>query len=188
MNFVILFGPQAVGKMTVGQHLAAKTNFKLFHNHMSIDLVSQFFDYGTPAGKRLVSLIRRGIFEEVANSSDELKGLIFTYVWAFDLQSDCDYIEETLHVFESAGASIYLVELEANVDERLLRNQTENRLHHKPSKRDIAWSEKELLNTHQQYRLNSLPGEIQAANYIRIDNTELAPEIVADMIVKRFGF
>ncbi|MEW4370740.1 AAA family ATPase [Paenibacillus kandeliae] len=184
MNFVILFGPQAVGKMTVGQHLAAKTDFKLFHNHMSIDLVSQFFDYGTPAGKRLVGLIRQGIFEEAARS--ELKGLIFTYVWAFDLQSDWDYIEETLNVFKSSGASIYLVELEANVDERLLRNQTENRLHHKPSKRDLAWSENELLNTHQQYRLNSLPGEIQTANYIRINNTELSPEIVADMIIQRF--
>lgn len=52
MKLVIIFGPQAVGKMTVGQSLAAMTGFKLFHNHMSIDFVSQFFDYGTPAGKR----------------------------------------------------------------------------------------------------------------------------------------
>lgn len=49
MKLVILFGPQAVGKMTVGQCLEAKTDLKLFHNHMSIDFVSPFFDYGTPA-------------------------------------------------------------------------------------------------------------------------------------------
>lgn len=42
MKLIILFGPQAVGKMTVGQSLASLTNFKLFHNHMSIDFVSQF--------------------------------------------------------------------------------------------------------------------------------------------------
>lgn len=55
MKLVILFGPQAVGKMTVGQCLEAKTDLKLFHNHMSIDFVSPFFDYGTPAGKRIRS-------------------------------------------------------------------------------------------------------------------------------------
>lgn len=42
MELVILFGPQAVGKMTVGQELAKQTGFKLFHNHMTIDLVSNF--------------------------------------------------------------------------------------------------------------------------------------------------
>ena len=47
MKLVILFGPQAVGKMTVGQELAKQTGLKLFHNHMTIDLVSNFFDYGT---------------------------------------------------------------------------------------------------------------------------------------------
>lgn len=86
MRFVIIFGPQAVGKMTVGQHLAEMTSFKLFHNHMSIDFVSEFFDYGTSAGKRLVSLIRHEIFEEVSKS--DLEGLIFTYVWGFDLFED----------------------------------------------------------------------------------------------------
>ena len=42
MKFILLFGPQAVGKMTVGQELAKITDLKLFHNHMTIDLVSHF--------------------------------------------------------------------------------------------------------------------------------------------------
>lgn len=44
MKFVLIFGPQAVGKMTVGQELAKSTELKLFHNHMTIDLVGNFFD------------------------------------------------------------------------------------------------------------------------------------------------
>ena len=83
MKFVLIFGPQAVGKMTVGQELAKITGLKLFHNHMTIDLVNPFFDYGTKGGKRLVNLFRHEIFEEVSKSS--LYGLIFTYVWAFKL-------------------------------------------------------------------------------------------------------
>ena len=33
MKLVIIFGPHAVGKMTVGQELAKITDLKLFHNH-----------------------------------------------------------------------------------------------------------------------------------------------------------
>lgn len=68
MRLVVIFGPQAVGKMTVGQELEKLTGLKLFHNHMTIDLVSNFFDYGTESGRRLVELFRREIFEEVAKS------------------------------------------------------------------------------------------------------------------------
>ena len=82
IKFVLIFGPQAVGKMTVGQELTKITDLKLFHNHMTIDLVSHFFDYGTKEGKRLVNLIRQEIFEEV--SKIDLSGMIFTYLWAIN--------------------------------------------------------------------------------------------------------
>ena len=104
MKLVILFGPQAVGKMTVGQELAKQTGLKLFHNHMTIDLVSNFFDYGTVEGKRLVSLFRQEIFEAVAESG--LPGLIFTYVWAFDMQEDWAYIESLYQLFRTHGAEV----------------------------------------------------------------------------------
>ena len=46
MDIVLLFGPQAVGKMTVGEELEKKTGLPLFHNHMTIDLVVKFIPYG----------------------------------------------------------------------------------------------------------------------------------------------
>lgn len=36
MRLLLLFGPQAVGKMTVGQALARITPLRLFHNHLII--------------------------------------------------------------------------------------------------------------------------------------------------------
>lgn len=81
MKFVLIFGPQAVGKMTVGQELETIAGLKLFHNHVTIELVSNFFSYGSRLGKKLVNLFRQEIFKEVLKSS--LYGLIFTYVWAF---------------------------------------------------------------------------------------------------------
>jgi len=54
--------------MTVGHALEKITDLKLFHNHMTIELVAPFFSYGTETGKRLVKLFRKEIFEEVAKS------------------------------------------------------------------------------------------------------------------------
>ncbi|RLQ94583.1 AAA family ATPase [Falsibacillus albus] len=184
MNFVLVFGPQAVGKMTVGQELAKMTDLKLFHNHMTIDLVSHFFDYGTKEGKRLVRLFRQEIFEEVSKST--MYGMIFTYVWAFNMQEDWDYVNHVVQLFESRGGTVYLVELEADIEERVERNKSPNRLEHKPSKRDIEWSEGELKNSMKKYRLNSSEGEINHSNYIRINNADLSAEETAKMIKDRF--
>ncbi len=38
MKFVLLFGPQAVGKMTIGYELEKLTGLKLFHNHMTLEI------------------------------------------------------------------------------------------------------------------------------------------------------
>ncbi|MBI2630819.1 AAA family ATPase [Candidatus Nomurabacteria bacterium] len=185
MKFILLFGPQAIGKMTVGHELEKITNLKLFHNHMTIELVSPFFNYSTPTAKRLVNLFREEIFKEV--SSSELEGLIFTFLWYFDSKEDWDYAEKVIKIFKDKGAEIYFVELEANEEERLNRNKTEHRLRHKPSKRNIEWSENNLKKSGLEHRLNSKEGEIKEKNYIRIDNTNLSPEDVAHKIKSAFN-
>lgn len=186
MKFILIFGPLAVGKMTVGQELEKRTGLKLFHNHMTIELVSNFFDYGTESGNRLVNLFRQEIFEEVAKSN--LEGIIFTYVWAFDHQNEWDYIDKICKIFELQGGIIYFVELEAALNVRIERNRHPHRLYHKPTKRDIEWSEKHFLATTKKYRLTSNRGEIKKENYIKIDNTNLSPKEVVNMIENKFKF
>jgi len=78
------------------------------------------------------------------------------------------------------------VELEADFEERLIRNKTPHRLEHKPTKRDIKQSEQELKSSMEAYRLNSLKGEIKRRNYIKINNTKLQPEAVAKIIKDQF--
>ncbi|MHB8131718.1 MAG: AAA family ATPase [Mobilitalea sp.] len=184
MKFVLIFGPQAVGKMTVGEELEKTTGLKLFHNHMTIELVSHFFSYSSEAGKKLVHLFRMEIFDEVAKS--DLYGLTFTYVWAFDQQADWDYVEKICDIFKSKGSSIYFVELEADLEERLERNKSPHRLESKPTKRNLEFSERNLRSTMEKYRLNSFEGEIKEENYIRINNTNLSAEEVAQTIKNKF--
>ena len=185
MKLVIIFGPQAVGKMTVGHELEKITGLKLFHNHMTIDLVSNFFSYNTPTGKKIVNNIRNEIFEEVASS--DLEGLIFTFVWYFDRKEDWDYTDRISNIFTKKGSSVYYVELEANLDERLIRNKTEHRLKHNPIKRNFEYFEKELKNSVINHRLNSNEGEIKEKNYIKINNDNLSAELVAKMIKQKFN-
>ncbi|MDM5327130.1 AAA family ATPase [Neobacillus sp. CF12] len=184
MKFVLIFGPQAVGKMTVGQELAKLTGLKLFHNHMTIEMVTPIFDFGTKEGQRLVTLFRKEIFEAAAKSN--LEGLIFTYVWAFNHPSDWNYVNEVCEIFESRGGTVYFVELEADLNERLERNKSPHRLEHKPTKRNIEWSENNLKKSLEKYRLNSLEGEITKEEYIRINNTNMSAEEVAKAIKDKF--
>lgn len=184
MKFVMIIGPQAVGKMTVGQELEKITGLKLFHNHMTIELVNKFFNYSTEVGKKLVHSFRMQIFEEVAKSN--LEGLIFTWVWAFDVEKDEAYYNKIKGIFEKEGVEVCLVELEADLEERIKRNTTENRLINKPTKRNFERSQKLLLEYVEKHRLNSLPGEIKEKNYLRIDNTNLSAEEVAKMIKEKF--
>ncbi|HEX2207513.1 MAG TPA: AAA family ATPase [Longimicrobium sp.] len=183
-TLVFIIGPPAVGKMTVGHALARRTGLRLFHNHHTIDLVLKFFPFGTPPFARLVDEFRRRIFEEVAESP--LPGLIFTYVWAFDIPADHASVARLADIFASRGGRVVYVELEATQEERLRRNETEFRLAEKPSKRDVARSRALLLEHDAAYRLNS-SGELDGRDdYLRIDNTLLPPEEAAERIIRHF--
>ena len=182
-TLVLIVGPPAVGKMTVGAALAARTGLRLFHNHRTIDLVLPFFAFGSPPFGRLVTEFRRRILEEVASS--DLPGLIFTYVWAFDQASDDAEVEAYSAIFKQRGGSVFYVELQASQEVRLNRNETEFRLAEKPFKRDLVQSRRQLISL-DDYQLDSGSRFEGRADYLRIDNTDLAPEEVADKIIRTF--
>lgn len=176
MKLVIIVGSGAVGKMTVGQELMEITDLRLFHNHMMIEPVIDIFGYFHGG---VTQKLREVIFEEFIKSDNA--GMIFTFMWAFDMPSDREYIMSVAQRFDE----VYCVELIADQAVRLERNKTENRLKSKASKRDLEVSEQRLLNE-ERYRLVSNVGEIPFENYLRIDNTDLAPGVVAKMIKEKF--
>ena len=99
MKLVFIIGDAAVGKMTVGQELMKITDLRLFHNHMTIEPVLEIFgDFNGAA----ITKLRHVIFEEFAET--DKYGMIFTYMWAFDMQSDWDYIEYVKSIFKPYGS------------------------------------------------------------------------------------
>ena len=178
MKLVLIIGSGAVGKMTVGQELMKITDLRLFHNHMMIEPVIEIFN---SFNGQVIARLREVVFEEFLKSDNE--GMIFTYMWAFDMPSDLEYIMQVASKFDQ----VYCVELVADQSVRLERNKTENRLKNKASKRDLEASEQRVLREDANHRLVSTPGEIPFDNYLRIDNTHLAPDEVAKMIKEKFN-
>lgn len=86
-------------------------------------------------------------------------------MWAFELSGEREYIEGVTKLFEDQGREVYWSELEAEIDARIDRNQSENRLSHKPSKRDVEWSKRNLIESAEKHRLNTHEGELDVRRY-----------------------
>lgn len=187
MELILIVGPQAVGKMTVGKALESKIDARLLFNHQTIDLFASFLGYG-PDTFRLSELVRLELFKSFTASPDKntTSGIIFTVVAGFDQESEFDTLQGWTRLFLKAGGSVYFVELEAELEERLRRNSSDYRLRMKPSKRNTDFSTQELLSSMKTNRLNSLPGEVErnlpGVHYLRLDTTRLSADETAVQI------
>ena len=185
MTLIIIFGPPAVGKMTVGLELERLTGFRLFHNHMTVDPVIRLFPFDSAPYRRLVTEFRRRIFEEYAVSGS--KGLIFTFVWVLDDPQDHAFIDATTELFTSRGGSVCFVELEATQAERLRRNETPLRIAEKWPQRNVEGSRAFLLNADQTYQMNSRAPFFYPERHLKIDNTTMEPDVVAREVAAYFS-
>ena len=183
MKLVLLIGNGAVGKMTVGQELAKITGLRLFHNHMMIEPVLEIFGQWRPD---ITQRLRQVIFEEFAKTDNY--GMIFTYLCAFDMPGDWEYLDWVKGIFGLPEEDVYYVELIAPQEVRLQRNISENRLKHKSSKRNIQDSNSRLLRDDWNHRCESFPGEIVHPNYLRLENTGIPAAEAARIIKEHFQF
>lgn len=182
-NLIVVAGPQAVGKMTVAEKLKEKIGYSLMVNHDSIEVSKKIFDSNEKAWRDLNNLIRENVLQvAIKNDVD----LIYTLVIAFDLKEDVDYLYSLKEQFEASGGKFYFIELEADLETRLKRNLTPHRLEEKKSKRDTKWSESELLSSMEKYRLNTNEGEKLFENQIKINNSNLKPDEVANLVIEKF--
>ena len=182
-NLIVVSGPQAVGKMTIAEKIKERLGYSLMVNHDSIEVSDKIFGMGTPAQKELNKIIRKGAFDTAIQYDIDM---IFTFVTAFDSPEDIEYLNNLRNMFEATGGQFYFVELEADAKTRLERNVTPHRLASKFTKNDVERSKRDLLDTMEKYRLNSNDGELICANHMKINNTNLEPEEVADQVVEHF--
>jgi tRNA uridine 5-carbamoylmethylation protein Kti12 len=174
MKLVIIHGPPAAGKYTVGTELAKRTGYKLFHNHVSIDCVKPVFDFGTEPFNRLVELIR---METIAEAARQNVDLIHTFVYASEI--DDEHFRRIIGSAADNGGTVHIVLLTCSQDETRRRVSAEHRLH----MGKVATAE--MVDTvHEKYDLYfPLPG----TDTLIIDNTDIEPADTVRLIIDHFG-
>lgn len=175
MDLIFLYGPPGVGKLTVGTALAARTGYKLLHNHLTIDLVTALFPFGSAPFGRLVAHFRLELLAEAAR--ERLPGVITTLVYAHG--DDDHFVDQTIAAVEAHGGRVCPVLLTCSDDELLRRVGGESRAQHGKLRDPVQ--ARALLS---RYRLST---PIPQRESLIIDTTDIAATASARLIARHFG-
>lgn len=180
-DLTVLFGPPASGKSAIGHELAALTGHRFFHNHATTDPVAALFGWDHPRFWTLVRQMREQLFREVANDT-LVPGVIFTFVWAFNVPEDRAFVERVAGWFEAAGGRVRFVELLARLPARLAREGTPFRVALKPFHRDVEAARRRQLDDERNYVMNTSGDFPLGHAHLRVDTERMSPPEAAAFI------
>lgn len=168
MILIFIHGAPAVGKLTVAHELAEITGLPLFHNHLTVDLVSSLFAFGTPPFINLREQIWLAAFAEAARND---LSLIFTFNPERTVNEE--FIQKTNDSVESAGGRVVFIELTCTQEE--LERRIEE-----PSRKEFG-----KLASLEQYRSLKNAGAFEFPKLpsdISLDTTKQSPAATAKQI------
>jgi len=117
VQLVFLYGLPGVGKLTVGRELQALTGYRLFHNHLVVDLLESVFEFGSPSFVELREHIWISTFREAARRD---VSLIFTFAPERTVRPR--FPADTEETVNSEGGRVFFVSLtcaEVELERRL---------------------------------------------------------------------
>ena len=173
MKLIFIYGPPAVGKLTVATELAQLTGFKLFDNHVSIQFVRSIFEFGTRRFWKLTDKFRLSMFEEAAKDGVDT---IFTFV--YNKATDNPFVKKTIQKVTKRGGQVCFVRLLCDEEELAKRVNSEGR-------RTMGKiGTKKLLAT--VLKKHSLGYEVPFQSSLSIDTTHIAAKKAAKMIARHY--
>ncbi|HEX8638210.1 MAG TPA: hypothetical protein VF692_09120, partial [Pyrinomonadaceae bacterium] len=89
--------------------IAAQTDFKVFHNHLSIDCIEPIFEFGSKSFMKLIHLIRAETIREAALVG---QNLIYTFCYAKDF--DDAHVSQITEIVGENGGKVCFVLLKAD--------------------------------------------------------------------------
>lgn len=126
MKLIFIHGLPATGKLTIAHELAEMTGYKIFHNHLVVDLLLSVFDFGSPPFVQLREDIWLSVFAQACRG--ELPGLIFTFAPETTVRPG--FIHEALSTVAREGGEVDFVELVCPLAELRRRIDSPSRLHY----------------------------------------------------------
>jgi len=125
MKLIFIFGMPASGKLTVANELSLLTGYKVFHNHLVVDLLLSVFDFGSKPFVELREEIWLSVFKQACESN--IPGLIFTFAPECTVQPGFPW--EAMRLIENTGGTCNFVELICPTPELKARMNNESRRH-----------------------------------------------------------
>lgn len=172
MKLIIIHGPPAAGKLTVGTELSRLTGYRLFHNHVSIDCVKTVFDFGTPLFWRVIEDVRRDIISAAAR-----EGIDVIHTFCYEFGVDDEHFSKLIASAEDHGGKVHIVLLICDDEERRRRIANESRV------RIGKLVDPESIGLKKIDLTSPFPGR----ETLILDTTDTPPDRVAQQIVERFG-
>lgn len=171
MKLIFLYGAPGTGKLTVARELAALTGYRLFHNHLTVDLAKSLFDFGTPDYLEYVRFLRA---EALARAAKKNVDLIFTFWFSKDSALSVSRYQAAV---EESGGEVVFVKLYCPpeiLQQRVLRPERKN------------WKISSLEGLAAALENTDLTAEIVGTK-LTIDTSLLEPIEAAREIAKRFS-
>jgi hypothetical protein len=175
MRLIFIYGPPAVGKLTVAKELEALTKFRIFHNHYTVDLLLTALKFGSEEFNRLNQKMRVDFFD-AASKEGLAEGLIFTFCYGYP--EDNDFVKRVIDAVGKNGGDTHFVQLISNVS--VLEERVE------------SLSRKKYKKLHTKDGLNKAlidwdwQTPIPMVDSLIIDNTDVTSEGVARKIVRHY--
>jgi shikimate kinase len=173
MKLIIIYGPEATGKLTIATALAQQTGYRLFHNHVSVDVARVLFDFGEDAFSQLIWDVRLLVFEHAARAN--VPGLIFT--WAYSHPDFLPYLKRIQSAMAHYPVDICYVFVSCAVEELKRRVLQQDR-----SLVGKINSVEALERQWGRKNYQAIPG----TDTLVIDNTSLPPEEVVRQIIAHY--
>ncbi len=173
MDLVMLYGPPAVGKLTIAQALAERTGLKLFHNHLVLDAITAVFEFRSPTYRRL----REGIWLDVfASAAREDISLIFTFMPETSVAPR--FAERARAAVEAGGGRLRLIELTCDDAVQEARLDAPAR---------AAWAKLRSVEEMRDLRAKGWLDYAMPAPELTLDTGKTAPEAAAARIAEVLG-
>lgn len=188
MNLVIIIGPSAVGKRTVGLELAKLTNYTLVHNHQPKDFI---IDVNGEFDVELLREVRKTVVKYYAEN--QVQGLILSFRYNYMSSGSMFHLRDLIEIVTEADSqsSVYIVELVSPLEIRLDRNISDDRqeLKYVKTVEEMEGNESSGVYSYDELdsHFNIIKDVLNVDNmYImRIDNSNMGAVDVAELIHKK---
>lgn len=177
---IFIYGPIAVGKLTVAKVLSKKLGYKLAHNHHVNDFVEEVFVRHTYEANFMKEFLRYALLENMVKAKIDI---VTTHCYWHNFVSrtsltDPQYVKTLEKKLTKLGAKFFPVHLKASNKELLRRVSMSSR---KPFRK--LHSKEKMREYLKKLDLQTSP---KLKNNFIIDNTNLSPQKVANVIIKHF--